>query len=85
MAILLVHVVAGLYRLVGADQPFLGVAHGLDALLLALVADFPGLFLTVLGVAVLLGLLRASLHLKLTDLLRFEMAVLLLHWEGKDV
>merc|ERR1711942_612159 len=85
MAILLVLVPAGLYRLIGADQPFLGIAQGLDALLLALVADLPGLFLTVLGVAVLLSLLGASLHLQLADFLRLEVAVLLLNREGEDV
>merc|ERR1711942_194152 len=85
MAVLLVNVVAGLNRLIGADQPFLDVAHGLDAFLLALVTDLPGLFLAVLGVAVLLGLLGASLHLKLTDLLGLEVAVLHLHWEREDI
>ena len=56
-----------------------------QGLLLALVADLPGLLLAVLGVAVLLGLLRASLHLQLTDLLWLEVAVLFLNWEGEDV
>merc|ERR1719187_883144 len=78
MAILLVHVIAGLHRLVGADQPLLGVAQRLDRLLLALVTDLPRLLLAVLGVAVLLGLLRASLHLQLTDLLGLKVTVLLL-------
>jgi len=85
MAVLLVHVIAGLNRLVGADQPFLDIAHGLDALLFALITDFSGLFLAVLGVAVLLGLLRTSLHLQLTDLLWFKVTVLLLDWEGEDI
>ena len=56
-----------------------------QGLLLALVADLPGLLLTVLGVAVLLGLLRASLHFKFADLLRLKVAILLLNWEGEDV
>merc|ERR1712201_18336 len=85
VAVLLVHVMAGLLRLVGTDQPLLGVAQGLDGFLLALVTDLPGLLLAVLGVAVLLGLLGASLHLELADLLRLEVAVLLLNWEGEDV
>merc|ERR1712055_1179313 len=85
MAILLVHVIAGLHRLVGADQPLLGVAQGLDCLLLALVTDLPGLLLAVLGIAVFLGLLRASFHLKLAYLLGLKVAVLLLDWEGEDV
>merc|ERR1719187_2792245 len=85
MAVLLVHVTAGLLGLVRADQPILGVAQGLDSLLLALITDLPGLLLAVLGVAVLFSLLRVSLHLEIADFLRLEMAVLLLHWEGEDV
>merc|ERR1711887_316914 len=85
VAVLLVLVPACLLRLVSADQPFLLLAHRLDSLLLALVTDLPGLLLAVLGVAVLLGLLRASLHFKLADFLGLEMAVLLLNREGEDV
>merc|ERR1719260_294390 len=85
MTILLVHVIAGLHRLVGADQPLLGVAQGLDRLLLTLITDLPGLLLAVLGVAVFLGLLGASLHLKFADLLGLEVAVLFLHGEGENV
>merc|ERR1712066_774354 len=85
VAVLLVLIPAGLLRLVGADQPVLHNTHRLQRLLLALITDLPGLLLAVLGVAVLLGLLRASLHLQLADLLGFKVAVLLLHWEGKDV
>merc|ERR1711887_278075 len=85
VTILLVHVIAGLHRLVGADQPLLSVAQGLDRFLLALVTYLPGLLLAVLGVAVLLGLLRSSLHLELADFLRLEMAVLLFHREGEDI
>ena len=44
-----------------------------------------GCFLAVHGVAVLLGLLGTSLHLQLAYLLRLEVAVLLLNWEGEDV
>merc|ERR1712112_578966 len=57
----------------------------LEGLLLALVTDLPGLLLAVLGVAVLLGLLGASLHLQLADLLGLEVAILLLHGEGENV
>merc|ERR1719312_1825285 len=85
VAILLVDVSAGLNRLVRADQPFLGVTQRLDALLLALVTDLPGLLLAILGVAVLLGLLGASLHLQFADFLGLKMAILLLHWEGEDI
>merc|ERR1719342_1066049 len=85
VAVLLVLIPAGLLRLVGADQPVLHNTHRLQRLLLALVTDLPGLLLAVLGVAVLLSLLRASLHLQLTDLLGLEVAVLLLNREGEDV
>ena len=85
MTVLLVHIIAGLLRLVGADQPLLGVAQGLDGFLLALITNLPGLLLADLGVAVLLGLLRTSLHLKLADLLWLEMTILFLNWEGEDV
>merc|ERR1719504_363430 len=85
VAVLLGLLPAALHRRVVADQPLLQVADRLDGLLLALVTDFPGLLLAVLGVAVLLGLLRASLLLQLTDLLGLKVAVLLLHREGEDV
>merc|ERR1711970_1145571 len=85
VAVLLVLVPACFLRLVSAHQPILGVTHRLDGLLLALVADLPMLLLAVLGVAVLLSLLRASLHLKLADLLGLEVTVLLLNREGEDV
>merc|ERR1711982_185870 len=85
VAVLFVLILASLLRLVGADQPVLHNTHWLQRLLFALVTDLPGLLLAVLGVAVLLGLLRESLHLQLTDLLRLEVTVLLLNWEGEDV
>merc|ERR1719347_1136615 len=85
VAVLLVLIPAILLWLVGADQPVLHNTDWLQRLLLALVTDLPGLLLAVLSVAVLLRLLRASLHLQLTDLLGLEVAVLLLHWEGEDV
>merc|ERR1719312_2361708 len=85
VAVLLVLVPTSLLRLVGADQPILHSTYWLQRLLLALVTDLPGLLLAVLGVAVLLGLLRASLHLQLADFLWLEVAVLLLHWEREDI
>merc|ERR1719233_2151567 len=85
VTILLVHVIAGLHRLIGTDQPLLCIAQGLDCLLLTLIANLPGLLLAVLGVAVFLGLLRASFHLELANLLGLKMAVLLFDWEGEDV
>ena len=85
MAVLLGLIPAALFWLVSADQSLLHVADRLDGLLLALVTDLPGLLLAVLGVAVLLGLLGASLLLQLADLLGLKMAVLLLYREGEDV
>ena len=57
LAVLLVPIPASFLRLVDAYQ------HVLQRLLLALVTDLPGQLLAVLSVAVLLGLLRASLQL----------------------
>merc|ERR1712114_14624 len=57
----------------------------LEGLLLALVTDLPRLLLAVLGVAVLLGLLGASLHLQFADLLGLEVAILLPHGEWENV
>merc|ERR1712202_109420 len=85
VAVLLGLVLALLHWFVDACQALLHVTEGLDGLLLALVADFPGLLLAVLSVAVLLGLFWTSLHLQLADLLGLEVAVLLLNWEGEDV
>merc|ERR1719186_611201 len=85
VAVLLILIPARLLWLVATDQSFLFLAHRLDALLLTLVTDLPGLLLAVLGVAVLLRLLWSSLHFKLADFLRLEMAVLLLYREGEDV
>merc|ERR1719308_441415 len=85
VAILLLLVLTLLHGFVDTFLPRLHRAHRLQSLLLALVTDLPGLLLAVLDVAVFLGLLRASLHLQLTDLLGLEMAVLLLNWEGEDV
>merc|ERR1712183_1012393 len=85
VAVLLSLVLALLLGDVLAGKPLLHVAQGLDGLLLALVADLPGLLLAVLGVAVLLSFLWASLHFQLADLLGLEVAILLLYWEGEDV
>ena len=86
MAVLLNHVIAAiLNRLVDALYPLLLDTVSLEGLLLALITHLPGLLLAVLGVAVLLGLLRASLHFKLADLLRLKVAILLLNWKGEDV
>merc|ERR1712200_225495 len=73
VAVLLVLIPACLLWLVGTDQSFLLPTNRLDGLLLALVADLPRLFLAILGVAVLLGLLGASLHFKLADFLWLKM------------
>merc|ERR1719407_268276 len=85
VAVLLDLVLALLLGDVLTGEPLLHVAQRLDGLLLALVADLSGLLLAVLGVAVLLGFLRTSLHLQLADLLGLEVAILLLDWEGEDV
>merc|ERR1719184_92238 len=85
VAILLLFVPRRLLGHVGTLETLLHVTHRLEGLLLALVTDLPGLLFAVLGVAVLLGLLRASLHLELADLLGLEVAVLFLHREGEDI
>merc|ERR1719209_766246 len=85
VAVLLLLLPALLLRLVDTLQSRLHFTHWFEGLLLALVTDLPGLLLAVLGVAVLLGLLGASLHLQLADLLRLEVAILLLHGEGEDI
>merc|ERR1711875_189302 len=66
-------------------QSLLHLAYRPKRLLLALITDLPRLLLAVLGIAVLFSLLRASLHLKLADFLWFEMTVLLLDRERKDI
>merc|ERR1719308_155978 len=85
VAILLLLVLPLLHWFVDTFLPRFHRAHRLQSLLLALVTDLPGPLLAVLGVAVLFGLLRTSLHLQLTDLLGLKMAILLLNWEGEDV
>merc|ERR1712183_633257 len=85
VAVLLIFILALLPGDVLACEPLFHVAQRLNGLLLALVADLPGLLLAVLGIAVLLCFLGTSLHLQLADLLRLEVAVLLLNWEGEDV
>ena len=73
------------HMLISADQPLLGVAQWLDAVLLALVADLSGLLLAVLSVIVLPSFLGMSLHFELVDFLRLEVVALLLNWEGEDI
>merc|ERR1719308_399338 len=73
VAVLLLLVPTLLHWFVNTFLPRLHRAHRLQSLLLALITDLPRLILAVLGVAVLLGLLGASLHLQLADLLRLEM------------
>merc|ERR1711875_44573 len=85
VAVLLVLVSALFLGRIHTLQPLLHLAYRPKRLLLALVANLPRLLLAVLGIAVLLSLLRASLHLELADFLRFEMTVLLFDREGKDV
>merc|ERR1719334_2198505 len=85
VAVLLRLILALLNRLVSALQAVLSLTYFSQVLLLALITDLPGLFLTVLGVAVLLRLLWSSLHLELTNFLWFEVTVLLFHGEGEDV
>merc|ERR1719347_683110 len=85
MAVLLLLVPTLLHGFVDTFLPCLHRTDRLESLLLALVADLPGLLLAVLGVAVLLSFLGASLHLQLADLLGLKMAVLLLNREGEDV
>merc|ERR1719347_1745904 len=85
MTVLLRLILTLLDRLVSALQAILSLTHFSQVLLLALIADLPGLFLTVLGVAVLLGLLWSSLHFELANFLWLEMTVLLFHGEGEDV
>ena len=64
-----------------AVHPRLGQAGRFQRLSLALVADFPGDRLAVLGVGVDLGLLGLGLGHQLADLLPLEVAVLPLHGE----
>merc|ERR1719481_813496 len=85
MAVLLRLILTLLNRLVSALQAVLSLTHFSQVLLLTLIADLPGLFLTVLGIAVLLCLLWSSLHFELTNFLWLEVTILLFHGEGKDV
>merc|ERR1719334_1434415 len=85
VAVLLRLILALLNRLVSALQAVLSLTHFSQVLLLTLIANLPGLFLTVLGVAVLLCLLWPRLHFELTNFLWLKMTVLLFHGEGEDV
>ena len=66
-------------------EPFLHLTDWPKRFLLALITNFPRLFLAILGVAVFLSFLRACLHFQLTDLLRFKMAILFLYGEREDI
>ena len=85
MAVLLVFISALFLRRIHALQPLLHLAYRPKGLLFALIADLPWLLLAVLGIAVLFSLLGTSLHLELADFLGFEMTVLFLDRERKDV
>merc|ERR1719481_433894 len=85
VTVLLVLVPTLLLGCIHTLQSLLHLAYRPKRLLLALVADLPRLLLAVLDIAVLLGLLRTSLHLELADFLWFEMTVLLFNRERKDV
>merc|ERR1712142_6780 len=85
VTILLVLISALLPGRVHALQPLLHLTYRSKRLFLALIADLPWLLLAVLSVAILLSLLRTSLHLELADFLWFKMTVLLLDREGEDV
>ena len=76
---------ACLYGIVDNCNALLHDTLWLDGPLLTLVTDLPGLFLAVLGVAVLLSFLWANLHLQFTNLLWLKVTVLLLNREGEDV
>merc|ERR1711875_106288 len=82
VTVLLVLVSALFLGRIHALQPLLHLAYRPKRLLLALIADLPWLLLAIFGIAILL---RASLHLELTDFLWFEMTVLLFDRERKDV
>merc|ERR1719481_537715 len=85
MTILLRLILTLLNRLVSALQAVLSLTNFSQVLLLALIAYLPGLFLTVLCVAVLLCLLWSSLHFELANFLWLEVTILLFHGEGEDV
>ena len=85
MAILLGFFRTLLFRNIRASQALLEVTNRLKALSFTLVADFPWLLLTVLSVAVFLGLLGTSFHFQLANLLWLKMAVLLFDRERMRV
>merc|ERR1712098_231243 len=72
-------------RVVDAFKPLLHLTDWPERFLLTLIANFPWLFLAVLGVAVFLGFLWACLHLQLTDLLWFEVTILFFYREWEDI
>ena len=85
MAVLLWFVPALFNWVVDTFEPLLHLTDWSQRLLLALIANFPRLFLAILRVAVFLGFLWACLHFQLADLLRFKMTILLLYGEREDI
>ena len=85
MTVLLVLFSALLFRDVCASQALLELTYWLKPLGFALIADFPRLFLAILGVAIFLSFLRTSLHFQFADLFGFKVTILLLDWEGMGV
>merc|ERR1711872_129135 len=85
VAVFLRFVSALLNWVVNTFEPFLHLADWPERFLVALIANFPRLFLAILGVAVFLSFLWACLHLQLTDLLRFKVTILFFHGEREDI
>ena len=85
MTVLLVFFRALLFGDVCASQALLEITYWLKPLGFALIADFPRLLLTILGVAIFLSFLRTSLHFQFADLFGFKVTILLLDWEGMGI
>jgi len=85
VTVLLVFFRALLFRDVCASQALLEITYWLKALGFALIADFPRLLLTILGVAIFLSFLRTSLHFQFADLFGFKVTILLLDWEWMGI
>ena len=83
----LAHLLLDLSRGVVTGLDWLPVIHHtLFALhIIVLVVDLSGLLFAVLDVAVFLSFLGTILHLNLASLLRLELAILLLDWEGENI
>jgi len=85
VTVLLVFFRALLFRDVRTSQALLEITYWLEALSFALIADFPWLFLTILGVAIFLSFLRTSLHFQFADLFGLKVTVLLLDWKRMGI